>query len=516
MIRMKRLLLIVSAAFFLASIGNTEAADATKVFQIHFLGMDELSGNTNAAKLTKIWNLPETVELREKTFQKIATAPEQLFPQTIKQKHSFIQPLLGDLLRRESIIQLLETTNGSLQLNLAVQLDKKRSAMWSSNLQAVASTTSGDLDQWSSKLSGNTTIKFGHDGKWTYVVIGLTGIEKPFITSLGKSESVLQTDHWLEADIDWTRMERCLGISTPFQVSQSKIVLTGKADNLFTTVTASFPEKISWKRTPWHIPTVILDPIDSFTAAQPLSAFCKPSAFFKQIGFNPLDREFFFWSQSDLPFQTFGAVVAEDSTNQMQTLSAKLPAIINPVLADRRSGQLYWSSSNNLLNWTNLPLLAPYLHPYHDSAGQFLVGGLFPRAPRKTPAPNEIFKHIIDNEKLVYYNWEITEHRIGHWDMLTRLAPVLSPELISPDPSKPLRLSRNSRLPAHIWIRQVASYLGNTVTEATVSGPKELTIKRKSHIGFNGMELMYFVGLLDHPDFPLFNHKFPQATSNSK
>src|SRR3954469_3370781 len=126
MIRMKKLFTIISAAVLLCGLTAVQAAEvAPTVFEFHFVGMNDLSGNFNAAKLTGIWNRPDSTELREKVLQKIALIPEELFPSSFKNKHSLIQPLLDDLLRAESIVQLLETTNQQLQLNIAVRLDQE-------------------------------------------------------------------------------------------------------------------------------------------------------------------------------------------------------------------------------------------------------------------------------------------------------------------------------------------------------------------------------------------------------
>jgi hypothetical protein len=49
----------------------------------------------------------------------------------------------------------------------------------------------------------------------------------------------------------------------------------------------------------------------------------------------------------------------------------------------------------------------------------------------------------------------------------------------------------------HTWLKAVSPMLGNTVTEITVTSPKQLTLVRKSHIGFNALELVLLTRWLD-------------------
>src|SRR5215204_2952007 len=53
-----------------------------KVGRVHWLGKKRLSGETNAAYLMSIWNLPESARLEAQTLTKLSTAPWRFFGKT--------------------------------------------------------------------------------------------------------------------------------------------------------------------------------------------------------------------------------------------------------------------------------------------------------------------------------------------------------------------------------------------------------------------------------------------------
>lgn len=57
------------------------------------------------------------------------------------------------------------------------------------------------------------------------------------------------------------------------------------------------------------------------------------------------------------------------------------------------------------------------------------------------------------------------------------------------------------------WLAAIGPKLGNSVTEATVVGPKELDVVRKSYCGFTALELVILDRWLQDPRFPLFGYQ---------
>jgi hypothetical protein len=91
---------------------------------------------------------------------------------------------------------------------------------------------------------------------------------------------------------------------------------------------------------------------------------------------------------------------------------------------------------------------------------------------------------------LVYYDWEITQAKLGQWIYLgqtARLAFVL-PQM-PPDCA------------AFGFLLAVAPKLGNAGTEVTQDGPARLSVVRNSHLGFTAAELHWLADWLESPAF---------------
>jgi hypothetical protein len=66
------------------------------------------------------------------------------------------------------------------------------------------------------------------------------------------------------------------------------------------------------------------------------------------------------------------------------------------------------------------------------------------------------------------------------------------------------------------WLESVASHLGNTITEITVASPRELQLRRTSHLGLTGMELLILAEWLDSGSFPWCNYELPATRPASR
>src|SRR5215204_5970496 len=123
-----------------------------KVGRVHWLGKKRLSGETNAAYLMSIWNLPESARLEAQTLTKLSTAPWRFFGQTgvtnanAAATNEFplavlFRPLLEDLLSEESYLEMSEHTNQ--QIVLAIRLNDERATLWHTNLSATVQSLTG-------------------------------------------------------------------------------------------------------------------------------------------------------------------------------------------------------------------------------------------------------------------------------------------------------------------------------------------------------------------------------------
>jgi hypothetical protein len=141
------------------------------------------------------------------------------------------------------------------------------------------------------------------------------------------------------------------------------------------------------------------------------------------------------------------------------------------------------------------------LRPAKDGRDEYLVGSLFPLNPKHTPIPEDLFSQFRGRNNLLYYDWEITEHRLAHADQFYQLFTILN------------RLRKPSTNTAtKRWLADIKPKLGNTATEITQVGPQELVLVRRSHVGFTGFELETLAVWMESQGWPFhFNLPAPIA-----
>ncbi|HLZ55210.1 MAG TPA: hypothetical protein VKS19_12075, partial [Verrucomicrobiae bacterium] len=87
------------------------------IARVHWLGMKQLSGETDAAHLMTIWNLPESGRLERQTLDKLSLAPWRLLHRDLNTNvAALLRPLLDDLVADESYLEIRQATNPSGEL----------------------------------------------------------------------------------------------------------------------------------------------------------------------------------------------------------------------------------------------------------------------------------------------------------------------------------------------------------------------------------------------------------------
>ena len=515
--RMKHVRLIL---FFLvltfSGRATLAAAPVDALATVHYVGSTALDGNPNAAKLKKIWALPETIALRADVLQKLSQSAGKAFGTSSgADRATAIRPLLEDLLAAESHAEFHGKPGASLELYLAVRLNAARSKVWETSLLQIGKASQppaaklGDATGWTTRLNGSSNVlKFFRSGPWTLVFLAgdQGGTQVEFLNRI-KAGKPGADQSWLEADIDWPRLQPWISLeSFPLKLARTDLRIGGRGgEELRTTMRVVYPEKIDWQGEPWKIPThTIRDPLISFSAGQKLAPFFKPSKAIQQLALNPLTTQIFFWAQAQMPFQSYFAIPIKDATNTMKNLGAQLVQNYNPVLSRRTDGKLEVSTNKIDLFWKDLPIIVPFLTPAVEKSGkELLLGGLFPLVPGTNYPPAELFKQVSDRKDLVLYDWEITEIRLSQWQVMSQLLPFFPRELRANAGTE--KRFAPALVPEQKWLAAVGPLLGNTVTEVTFKAPNELNLVRKSHLGLNSLELIVLSHWLAHPGFPAAN-----------
>ena len=105
----------------------------------HFVGTASLIHNTNAARARELWTLPESRRLVDQTLQKLAHAPRTLCGDRVtaaqdERGAALLRPMLDDVLRGESFLQVRGPADRTAEWTLLVQLPADRLKVWRAGL----------------------------------------------------------------------------------------------------------------------------------------------------------------------------------------------------------------------------------------------------------------------------------------------------------------------------------------------------------------------------------------------
>jgi hypothetical protein len=504
------------------SVATDAAAGLRKdsvLWRSHFVGGTRLEGNTNATRWVKLAAAPIAQQLRDQTLRKLATAPfralQDKMPAGAKDQAESWQPLLADLLRAESFVEWRGTSNRIDQFALAIKLPDDRAKAWSANLGTILKAwtgiapvpfTQGNVSGWQLRKHDPPNL-FGVARVGTWVVVGAgqdaLSLFNAFIGSLktGAAPFAVDAGVWGEAWADWPQLEAHLPFSLPVHPPQAHLTITGKDNFIRLNGGLEFDRSLNWRPQPWRIPeTLIREPLISFTAVRGVAPVLQQDEFLRQWKFKSVPDEAYVWAMDGVPFATFVAAPTTDAAAQIQSFGPDLQARYNPLLAQRRLGSLEMSTNRDALSWRGLPIVIPHLSATKDGANDFLFGGLFPNAPKAKPPPGELFDQVRGRKTLAYYDWEVTEPRLKQWKVLSQLNQIM-------DRQPPLR----TNMLAVQWLNSVTTNLGNTVTEITVSGDRQMTLTRKAPIGLTAYELVALTTWLEATNFPFSTRVSPAS-----
>ena len=481
----------------------------------HFVGAAGLSADTNAAKLKAAWNLPATVQLRKDILQTLPHVPGLWLAQdgqTNSLNTEWMAPLLNDLITFETLLEVRRKTNMPGEIVLAIRLDDARAGLWDTNWAKLAANWAGSEPRtiqgehftgWEIKRREfkPNYIRFIRAKDWVLVGVGQEKLPLQddwlrLIEKEGRPAKVLAGD-WLQVKADGPLLEQWLPIKTlPFIFPKVELALSGKNGGVRTEMTAVYSKPVAANPKPMTIPLgLIRDPIVSFTAGQQLGSFIRFPAEIKALSFNPLAGQFFIWAQSGTPMHTAFAIKTDSAKKHLKALATELPRTFNPVLEKNDWGEFVFETNRNEINWKKINVIVPYLKATNDTSGEFLLGGMFPPLPLTNSLPGELTSQITGRTNLLYYDWEITQERLGQWQMLGQMLPPFAPSFRAPAKTTEADAAKSParglvRLRVFRCLAAIAPLAGNTITEVTLESPTEVRMVRKSDLGFTGFELM--------------------------
>ncbi|MGD0413686.1 MAG: hypothetical protein ABSC18_18510 [Verrucomicrobiota bacterium] len=496
------------------------AAPATEILaRVHWLGLEQISADTNSARFMSVWRLPQTASLVAQTLDKFSRWPAN---GATNAASALLRPLLDDLVSMESYLEVYAPTGSqpstlNSQLFLALRLPADRDRLWRTNLAAALETLTGVHpvpagNGWVLQQSHPPQrIEFSHIGLWTLVGWGQeTNLLSEFAGQIARNRAPSATNFWLEANLDLPQLAAHLptfnpqlsGATNPFSIldfpslffnTRLYITALGEGGNVVTRGNFNFSRPLDLQLSPWEIPTnLVHQPLIGFTAVRGLAPWLAAWPAWRKLQLTPPPNQLYFWvQQAGAPFQSYFAAPLPAASNQLSQLAARLMQNANPWLATNGEGNFQWATNPPGLVWKRAIIMSPFLNPIVVNQQDYALGGLAPLAVGGSDPPAEILRAIFGATNLVYCQFEQTGARIE--DDLFNIQLF---RLVFHKPQLPAAAA------ATLWLKNVGPMLGGSATFVTQTGAERLTFTRKSTIGFTALELHLLGDWLESPQFP--------------
>jgi hypothetical protein len=463
---------------------------------------------------------------------------------------ALLRPLLEDVLQSECYFELQQPTNQPWALALAVRVGDSGAALWETNLAAALQLLGGSQTipaqkghGWQMQLADtralfqgilprqtsihgpstlrssatvdgqSSIIEFARAGDWT--IVGLVQVPNsalptpnselpahPFLPELRSRLEALApslpfsfwtTNNWLEAELDVAGLGPLFWAQANHLQNPPSIALSvsGDGENVRTRARLDFPKPLPYRDEQWNIPTNLISPrLASFTAVRGVAPWLASLQAWKDLSIGPPPNQFCIWALEN-PAQTFFAAPLADASNQVSRLADLILDKGAAFFSTNDLGGFERAQDYNGLNWAGVPFLTPFFRSLGSDRNQFFLGGLSPLVDLKGSPPVELLAQLASPTNLVCYDWELTSVRSPQWLYIGQFIRFTSQrQQIEPESA------------SVIWLKSTAPMLGNCGTVITLSSPNQLSVVRKSTIGFTAFELHLLADWLESPEFP--------------
>jgi hypothetical protein len=204
----------------------------------------------------------------------------------------------------------------------------------------------------------------------------------------------------------------------------------------------------------------------------------------KMITGDSRPSQFFIWGNPSSPtvpeVRVYGAFVGLDPQKRFQEIVNALEPVFN--VAESNSvyeGSIKVEPTLPRISLNGFPLLTPptVLVITNDVAPYLLVGAARPVLSSNRP-PAELLQQV-ERPGVVYYQWEITGETLRNLTALDQVRDMLT------------RQRAFIRSGVLRWVQAVAALTElNSVTEASITGDREVTVTRKAPVGLTALELV--------------------------
>ena len=493
----------------------------------HWTGKHTLGVAANAYSLMRLWELPESQQLQSCFLARLAVATfggEPSASGTLT-PNPVLMLLLDDLVDREWFLELRGSSNQPPQFVFAIRCGSSRTQLWRNNLAGAFSSASGvhptvQADGWTLKHPRTQQrIEARQLSDWLVVGAGedqntLLGETMERIRRDGAPAGWQQAEAWLEVDADlaWAAGQLQVPGGGRLPAAKLALALTGDGAHAVTRATLSFANPLEIQLDPWRLPAgLVKSPVVGFTAVRGLDRVLASPSLGQALAAAGAPNQLFVWADAAAPTHLQFASPLPASLDLAPAFSNWIESG-NGWLKQNGLGQLAALPDCPGLAWQGLPVFNPALGVSTVDSTRWLVGSLQSGAPAaEVPQPvyprpswESLAADVLSRSNLVAYSWETTGARAESLYLMSQVSRVarLHPQLPAEAPSAQ-------------WIQSARLRLGNATTWVSLTSPTQLTLERRSSVGFTAAELHLLSDWIESPDFPrgLYSTRTRRAAS---
>ena len=481
---MRRFCLFTFAGILLAATGCSRP-EAPSELSWHLAGGAALKAQTNAPVLAESLSLPQSAAVVGPLSRRLAEAWWHVGtggrPATPADLGSGIA-LIPDLLVQESRGAIRTRPQGGLEFAVAIRGLGTQAPAWE------AAWTAWVRAMHAARGGGDAAPATLRQADWLIAVSDATFLPPAAAWTLlqevpGDPDAVARFD---------VRYPGRLGLQASMTCRDGAARWAGRA---------TLPKPLPATLPAWEIPRGIREPLVMFTAVRAVPSLIANLPWLQSWAGKVVPSELFVWGQPGRPQwgHTYFAARIEDPGAAVSDIQRRLAPLFATGGDTRFRGEVQHDpkAARLILNG-NLPVV-PTFEAQSDGGRGYLTFGFMPARNATNELAPEMLAQM-NRSNLVYYDWEFTGAAAHHWHLGNQLVDLFEGRQAVVDS------------PATQWLLAAAPRMGESVTEALVTGPGELSLARKSPMGLSGFELAALAHWIDPK--PPMRHRPSAAATN--
>jgi hypothetical protein len=297
------------------------------------------------------------------------------------------------------------------------------------------------------------------------------------------------TNFWLDVNFNVSR--QATQSDLPAMLPEISLTMIGDGRKVLTRGRLNFSGAVPTVSESWNIPTNFLGgDLSSFTALRAGTQQLL-SRFWSKFETNSPPQEFYSWSDSGVPMQTYGAVPVVDASNAVSRFTDFVLGKADAWFTTNDMVKFQRAKAFNGLEWKGVPYIAPFVKSTETSGQSFIVGGFFPLVGANQPLTQQLLARIHDQTNLVYCDWESTGPRLEQWTYITQLLRLFMERPQLPGNSAAVK-----------WLEAMSKRLGPCSTEIVRHNDQEFSFTRSGSVPFTAIELQLLIDWTQSPEFP--------------